>query len=79
MSEVYFKKMEEQEIRTSTEYLNAKTNFLNNTLEYTIKEYIENLQFLIKLNRKNKFKTKEVKAKILDYEDLIKEITNFIL
>ena len=76
MNEIYLKKMEEQEIRTSTEYLNAKTNFLNNTLEYTIKEYIENLQFLIKLNKKNKFKTKEVKAKILAYEDLLKEITN---
>ena len=71
----HLQKMEEQEIRTSMEYLDAKTNFLNNTLEYTIKEYIENLQFLIKLNKKNKFKTKLIKAKILAYEDLLEEIT----
>mgnify|MGYP003571454847 CR=1 FL=1 len=74
MNEIYLKKMEEQEIRESDEYLKFKNAFLSITADYTIKDYIENLKFLIKLHKRNKiFKTKEIKIKILAYEDLLEE------
>lgn len=65
--------MNTQKIRESDNYTQAKINFLSTTVDYDIKDYMENLKYLIKLHSKTAFKNESIKAKILAYKDLLKE------
>ncbi len=65
--------MNKEQIRQTDDYNMYKTNFLNTSVNYNIKEYIESLKYLISLHSKTKFKNETLKAKILAYQDLLDE------
>ena len=65
--------MDKEKIRNGKTYSIYKNNFLNTSIDYDIKEYIENLRYLITLHSKVKFKDETIKTKLLVYQDLLDE------
>ena len=65
--------MNKEKIRHGKTYLIYKNNFLNTSIDYDIKEYIENLKYLITLHSKVKFKNETIRTKLLVYQDLLDE------